>query len=294
LALKIDQNACERVGHAIFISGAARSGTTILGKVVHSLKDVEYAFEPPLLFSLMPLINRFSSEDWKLLFETYLYEDLLINAVSGRSINCNVADDSSIYLVKSKDEVHKRIDNSLSKYEAGRIAKNKTIALKMPDMAQFLPSLQNFYPGIQIIVMRRNACDTLNSLMHKGWFSDDVLNQGIIWPFNECLQACIPFWVNHKDYNSWVEMPEIDRCAYYYIRMNESFSKVSDRIDIDYDDLLKEPDIVVRDLTDRLGLHFGSKTENIIDSIRPTNSIRDKKILDGISPHLMEMLRFFD
>ena len=66
--LSLDKKISKKCNEAIIISGGARSGTTIIGKVLHSLKNVEYAFEPPALFALFPLINDLPKKIWKLLY----------------------------------------------------------------------------------------------------------------------------------------------------------------------------------------------------------------------------------
>ena len=50
----IDTNSWNNVlDKMVIIGGSARSGTTIIGKLIHSLKNIEYQFEPPMLVSLL-------------------------------------------------------------------------------------------------------------------------------------------------------------------------------------------------------------------------------------------------
>lgn len=288
MSLSVIDDASKLVGEAIFISGVARSGTTILGKAIHSMDEVEYAFEPSLLFSLIPLLNNFHQDDWKLLFETYLYEDFIINAIAGRSINCNKSDDSSIYRVKNDEDIENRLNISLSKVMAISMVRNKTLALKMPDMAPFFPKIKVLYPHMRMIVMRRNAGDVINSLMQKKWFSNEMLDQGLVWPFDNSYSVNIPFWVKKCDYDYWLGLTEIDRCAYYYIKMNENFNGFSNYTFINYDDLLENPSLIISNLASELGLSYGEKTKEIINSIHRTNSVRDISILSQVSISLRE------
>jgi len=287
LKLEILQSAKEMAGQAVLISGTVRSGTTILGKVIHSFQNVEYAFEPPMLNSLIPMIDKLPEKPWKMLYETYLYEEILINGVSGRSINCNLEDDSSIYRVKSTSSISDRLERSFSKLEASRIASNSTVAFKLPNMGPFLLKLQGYYPRIKMIILRRSVSDTLNSLMRKHWFSDEMLDQGIVWPFYNQGGIKIPFWFRDENRNQWVNMSEIDRCAYYYLWMNRYFNKVPDHFEIDYDEMVRDPLSIVQGLADYLELSFGPKTEDIIASICPTDSPRRANLLDSVSPDVM-------
>ena len=49
--------------NVIWITGCARSGTTILGKILSTLKNVEYAYEPEFLFRLLPSINKINRKE---------------------------------------------------------------------------------------------------------------------------------------------------------------------------------------------------------------------------------------
>ena len=78
----------------IIISGISRSGTTFMGKILGSMKNIEYIYEPPTLLMLFNIINKIDKETWINLFETYIYEEFLINSLSGRYLNFNKNDDS--------------------------------------------------------------------------------------------------------------------------------------------------------------------------------------------------------
>jgi len=51
--LQISNIASDKVNSSILISGVARSGTTIVGKLISSFDGVEYSFEPPMMFTLI-------------------------------------------------------------------------------------------------------------------------------------------------------------------------------------------------------------------------------------------------
>ena len=179
----ISEKAEETVGNAILVSGSARSGTTIIGKLLHSFEHVEYAFEPPMLFSMMPLITKIPEAQWKLLYETYLYEEFFINALCGRSINCNCCDDSSIYSVKGAEQIKRRLNRSIGKVKAELLGADYTLAFKMPDIVPFVPLLLQYYPHTRVVIMIREAVGTLNSLIAKKWFAVENISANMIWPF---------------------------------------------------------------------------------------------------------------
>lgn len=291
--LQISEQASSAVSKAILITGSARSGTTIMGKIIHSMEGVEYLYEPPMMFTLFALINQIPERDWRLLYETYLYEEFFLNAIAGRAINCNKADDSSIYKVKLKEEIEKRLEKSLSKLEAEEYARHHVIAFKIPDVVPFVPILKRYYPSTRVIVMMRNAVETLNSLLKKRWFSPENETSNLIWPFRLYKGVHVPFWVREGDEELWFGLSELDRAAYYYIRVNETVEEIEGRIEVKYSHLLAKPKKVVSDIADMLGLRFGAMTEEIINQIRPTTPDRDYKILDRVRQDFREKVEYY-
>jgi len=286
MKLQISELAEEKINKSILITGSARSGTTILGKIIHSLQGIEYAFEPPILFSLIPLIEKISQQEWQLLFETYLYEDFFLNAISGRNINCNRTDDSSIFNVKSEIDIESRLKKSIRKIEAEELGKAKILAFKLPDIVPFIPKIQSYYNKIKIIIIKRDAIGTINSLMAKHWFSNENSSKNIIWPFRVYRSLRIPYWVDEKDFDLWFEMSEIDRCAYYYITINKYSLHIRNSIEIDYNQLLQKPLLIAKNISQKLNLKFSDKTKEVINQVKPTIKNRDKNIINKITNEL--------
>ncbi|MEZ0317551.1 MAG: sulfotransferase [Methylophilaceae bacterium] len=293
MTLHISTLATKKVSSALVISGSGRSGTTIIGKLLHSMQGVEYAFEPPLLVTLLPLIQELDEISWKLLYETYLYEDFFISSLSGRAINTNRADDSSIYQVKSDDEINSRLNYSIRKQEAEKSAESATIIYKLPNVVPFLPKLADYYPDTRFLIMKRDAVGTINSLIQKSWFSDVNVCTSMVWPYRSYGDVKIPSWVRKNDDALWLDMSEIDRCAYYYILVNEDVSKISNRIELSYQALLLDPQATAHSLAQSFGLNFGTKTQSIIDSIEPAKKERDIDILQKISPTLAAKVAYY-
>lgn len=288
--LEISPIAGQKASDAILITGSARSGTTIMGKIVHSLEGVEYTFEPPVLYSIFPLINTMPSEQWRMIYEAYLYEDHFLNAIAGRAINCNLSDDSSIYNVKSQDEINARLNQSLGKADAEIAAQNMTIAYKIPDILSCIPKLLEYYPDTKIVMMDRDCSETLNSLYKKEWFTNENAQKNLLWPFTVYKNIQIPFWVEQKDHQEWYDMSALDRCAYYYLYILKNMQKIPTTATIDYNIMLQKPHETVQELAKALNLSFGPKTAEIINSIKPTKSNRDDDILDKVSSPLREQI----
>jgi hypothetical protein len=158
------------------------------------------------------------------------------------------------------------------------------IAFKLPDVVPFLDALQVLYPDIRVVVMRRGPVDTLNSLLAKRWFAPENETANLVWPFRVREGVQVPFWVAEEDVALWARLSEVDRCAYYYLRMNEGIGDAPNRLLIDYECLDEDPSATAAFLADQFGLSFGEKTPEIIQSIHRRDVSRDTGILDTVSP----------
>ncbi len=290
MELAISSEAGKKVRSSIIVTGSARSGTSITCNLLHSLKGVELDFEPPILFSLFPLIDNLPRDKWKLLFETYIYEHFLLGALGGRSINTNLSDDSSVFRVKPKTFIEQRLSHSYRKRDLEQVAQQSTAAIKMPDILPYLPAFQAMYPSTRIILAKRAPAEIISSILVKKWFSDDQLSDNLIWPFHAGLPSCPPFWVEESKLDEWGEMPEVDRCAYYCIRMSSFEMLLKNTTVVHYSDLIRDPEAEVKKFANQLNLNFTEMTEKLIKSVSATGSIINERALASISSEYQRQL----
>jgi len=257
------------------------------------MEKVEYTFEPPMLVALLALIKDIDEHSWKLLYETYLYEEFFLNSIAGRAINCNIEDDSSIYKVKTIQEIGIRLRNYSTKKVTQQRSVGSVIAFKIPDVIYVIPKLKEYYPSMRVLTVLRDAVDTINSLMAKNWFSLETKNSDLIWPFTIQNGANIPYWVKEGDEAAWIAMSELDRAAYYYIRVNEKVTEIPDRIEIKYSDIIKNPLMEAERIAEVLNLNFGGMTKKIIKGIARTEIPRNKQIISGIRSDLREKVVYY-
>jgi hypothetical protein len=237
------------------------------------------------------MINKIDRSNWRLLFQTYLYEEFLMNAIAGRNFNFNKNDDSCIYNAKSKSEIDNRLSTAFRKVDTEKIAVAKTIAYKIPTIVPYLKRFLEIVPNSRVVLMERNPVDTINSLLRKNWFSNESLNkENRTWPFVKYKNNCIPHWVPKNDYDYWVSLSELDRCAYYYVKMR--FPLDNEQIHtINYDDFLISPSSHLKRLCENFGLEFGGLTNNLLSSIKRSRVERDNDILSKVSPNLRDALK---
>jgi hypothetical protein len=198
------------VSKTILITGNARSGTTIAGKIIGSCKNCEYFFEPDLLMSLLIIIDRIPMPAWKFLFETYVGEDLMAKAVMGRNLNLRAHDDSTFYNTNKKSEYKKRLSFKGDRLAALQQLKNKVPIIKIPDVTVFLKKFQKYYPTIRIVICTRNNHNIFKSIKVKKWYAKPTL-QGLTWPCIKYLNSEIPFFIKGNRFKKWINLNEDEK-----------------------------------------------------------------------------------
>lgn len=281
--LKLDSTLRTAVDSAVLITGSARSGTTILGKLIHTYRNVEYTFEPPTLVALFSMLDIMPSEQWRFLYESYLAEDFLVNSMAGRSINMNRFDDSSVFAVKSSQEIERRLGRSWPKSEIMDQIKHITVAYKIPNIIPYLNKLLSIMPNTRVIVIKRGAIETFHSLIDKGWFKENGPQTMTLWPFREASGIRVPYWVRNGEESLWSQLRELDRCAYYYLRMSEPLPHAPKILQLRYSELLRNPAAFSESLAEWLGLDESELTSQLLATIVPTGKKIDTKILSGLS-----------
>jgi hypothetical protein len=259
------------VNRSIVITGTARSGTRIIGSLLQSLEETEYLFEPLMLYSLVPMIEEIPRDRWKYLFESYLVEEFLFNAMAGRFLNFNEHDYSCVMMSKSKQEIEKRMSRTYSRLECLNTSSHIRIAIKIPALSIFLPRLYEYYPGIVSLVMLRNPESVIGSIVRKGGLKNDKLLGPMNYPpYKSYREFFLPCWVDDADLANFVEMSEVERAAYYYIKMYAVSlnSECNHTLVVDYNDFVIRPREIFGIICEKIGRRHGNKTNDILGLVK--------------------------
>jgi len=260
---------CER---AIVLAGAARSGTTLLGRILHSCEPVEYVFEPPTLFALFAKVDLLDADVWRLIYETYLYEDFLVNALAGRSINTNRHDDSSAWAAKSEKDVEARLSRSWGRAAIEPDLERAVVAYKIPGILPFLPRVQSLLgKGPRVLLCVREPAGVITSLLAKAWFSDRALtDSNLVWLRRPGSRGHpLPFWLPESEEERWSTLDEVGRCALYYAIQHEAVHALTEVTAVSYERLTETPAATAMAAIEALGLSPGAQTETLVNSVRP-------------------------
>ncbi|RDL44022.1 hypothetical protein DN730_10320 [Marinomonas piezotolerans] len=278
----------------IIIGGSARSGTTMMGKLINSLENTEYKFEPPVLVSLLLKFKELPMKSVKEILQFYFYDDFLLNSLAGRNVNMNLNDDSCILHSKSKDQILNRQNSSFRQTQLEDLVKDINFSFKLPDVTFFLNEMDQLFPGNRKILMHRSYGDVISSLLMKRWFSDECLDQNHpcqVYATRLINGVKVPFWV--EDDSLWLKSSEIDRCSQYYLSICRSILNANDSIVVDYDRFVESPFSSFRKLSEVINLSFTEKTDELLGTIykKEGNSFEN---FSGFNSVLLKELKIID
>ena len=264
--LAIMSREASLVKELIFMTGVARSGTTLLGQLVGSLDGIEYEFEPWLLSQLPVLVSRnhISKEAAKVLLEGYLQE-LLIYRMLGRQLNARPSDDSRFWLYMSNDELVRRWRDIKNRDDARQEVLDKGIrlAVKVPDMLEFYDFILYAFPMCKIISVVRNGFDVARSMTRKRWFDDAVLQHYEVGGLKCVTQggSLVPWWVPDDLVSQFLSWQSPTRALFTWRHLVELELKqeknktlsMDNFLRIKYEDLVSSPDLVLKRVESFIG-----------------------------------------
>lgn len=275
------------VSTTVVITGAARSGTTVMGSLIHTLDRVEYLFEPPMLYGLFSIIDKLDPALWRYLYATYLFEDFLMDALAGRRMNLNKYDDSSIYKAKLDADIANRLESQYRRADLFAQTFGRVIAYKMPDILPFLMQLQIYYPKSRTIIMFREPEAVVDSIRTKGWFAPHMRLSTVLQGPWSSLSPDVPFWVPPGAITRWLESSEIERCYLYYLWMYETLLLLDPQryCLVDYDEFTKEPVQQFQRVIDYLNAKPTPKTAEMFLHIQPQDR-PPRDTISSVSPDI--------
>ena len=264
----------EVLNRSILVTGAPRSGTTLLGNLLHSCEGVEYIFEPQVVLPLLALIDTIDKDDWRTLFETTLVAEGMADRIAGRSINLNPHDESRFqrarggnYYQGSRgliDHVEDRWAKSWSRAETTLECQRRTLVWKSPEAGIWAKDLKRLYPGMRVVAIWRSQKEVVRSMVAKGWFAG---SKEARW-FHQ--DGDMPFWWHRRRGKGlkkfWFDLDEMEKAATLWSSvwggLGEGMYVVL------YSELCGKPQEVFAALAAFLGLAPGPMTEGLLSTVR--------------------------
>ena len=265
----LSEKAFQTIDAGVFLTGPARTGSTLWGQILGSLKNTVYLYEPDFLHALMPALQKIPLPIGKFLFESYLFEDKFVNQLTGRCFNFNKNDNSCIFKYLTKNEAMSLLKTKWNKKKAIFVAGKKKLILKITDAPFYLNFIFAAYKNAKVVITYRNPETCIRSLVSKKWFADETLKNLIeIWPSKSWNKIGIPCWVPEKDEKTWLKSNEIERATIYYLFLMQSIKPRKNQIAVSYENLIRKPKNEIERVSNFLGLPLTAKTHEIIKSIK--------------------------
>jgi hypothetical protein len=275
---------------AILLTGAPRSGTTLLGKLVSTLQGVEYHFEPPTFYMLSAssASSELAHDKACRLLRTYMVEDLLLESAQGRALNFRPCDDSQVFNRLSWKEVNNRWSCVANRKDAIEfcIANDLRLCIKSPNVMNATAVFERSVSNAKIVVIQRNGSDVVRSIVAKGWL-DDVSLQTELWPYiAKKANINIPYWVPDEFLDKWQTMSPIARCALMWSVHTDFITELVDQRNIytvKYEDLTLDPRHKMKEIAEFTGRSFTQMTESLFQHVRqPKNGYGLPSIFDQL------------
>lgn len=275
------------------ITGVCRSGKTLLGKLLGSMRNVEYDDEPwiPMMLPIMQdqgLISPTIAKDLLRAFSEEIFNDIILL----RRANFRPKDKSTIWDLKDAAEIFERLIILNTRDDVRSYVKEKDPMLLyvLPEIMPALSFLTKTFPHCKIIHIIRNGLDVAFSVAEKQWFSNNSLSK----PRNNYLiktyynKTCskryyLPWWVKNGEERKFLELSDFARGLYYWRRIHDIGEKQREEFKLNHPDIYKEvkfEDIitntmkVIKDLAKFLDATTTPQTELISGTI-------DTKILEN-------------
>lgn len=279
----------------IIISGPARSGTSILGKVLGSCKSTEYCYEPETLIYIASICKKISKKIWRTLYNRYLTENLL-RIITGRSINLKDNENSSINSFKSKKEIKEKLKSNLSEIDLEEYVKRKKISfiIKSPNLK--IKNLATEYPQQKIVVIQRNHYEIINSILKKKWFQKKNYLK-TFQPTIKIKNNYYPSWMHKKFIKFWRESNEQTKCAIYLLCCYEDIKHIKNIFYFNYKNFIYNPQKTTNIFLKKLGLNSSDKTVKILRKVRPPRSLNnfsENKIKKNINTEILARLEKYN
>ncbi len=281
----------------VLITGITRSGTTLLGNLVGSLKDTEYDFEP-WIFHCVPMMAASGQIQRQAAVEIFrgYFNETLTSFLHGRGVNFRPTDDTRIWNRIPLDEVFSRWYQLKDRWDVKRYAQDhqSIFSFKVTNFGPFFNLLWNAFPQLKIIHILRHPLHVALSIQKKGWFNLDRLQQLEGLPIKKVARNkdgnfFIPWWVEEEEVESFLKMSDFARALYCWRvimerteeqkkRLNLSEVRHQDRYyEVRYEDLLKDPKSFIEGTAKFMGTNLTGQTQTLLQTVR---SERLKEVAD--------------
>jgi hypothetical protein len=264
----------------VVITGACRSGKTLLGNILATYREAEYADEPYAAM-LLPMVARSKKldEDFAAQWLAAMFRELFNDLLLLRASNFRPDDLSSIWTKKSPQDIFSRIQHVTSRSEAVAYASRhgSRLVVTLSESMPFIDLIGKAVPDLRVIHVVRNPNDVAADVAAKRWFSDEQLARPQMAQMY-CVADLggsrwhLPWWVKDDEHAFFVGLSELERGLYYWWSLLDQglrafrFAGIAP-ITVRYDELTRQPREVLDRVSASLGFTPGALTDARLQQI---------------------------
>lgn len=268
----------ELLSRSVVVSGVPRSGTTFVGRLIGSLEEFEYFFEPPTFFAICQAFEAgaLSLEAARMLIQIHAAEELFLERIHGRAVNLRDADSSATLKTldwRSLAERWASIDGHGAAVEFAR-AHGRRLAVKMPGVLGASELLRAAFPSSWQCVVLRDAYPTIESIIRRGWVSSEGLGEHL-WPYvvpGGPQDPPVPAWVPAEDREAWGSFTEAERaCLLWLVEAGKARQLLQGEAEsvfvLRYEDVVADPRAAAATAANTLEANPGPLTDDWLRSV---------------------------
>lgn len=282
------------------ICGMCRVGKTLIGNIVSTCPNVEYAEEPWAVTNIVrigntSLINRDFAKGMLAACVKNLFDETYLM----RCVNFRPIDLSYIGNKKTPDEIKYRMNNVMSYRD---VNPGNIFVINLSEVLKELDFIREALPKCKIIYVVRHASSVVSEIVSKGWFTDSWIAEldrsQLLRKFKKCY---LPIFIKNGDERYFFDLNQYERALYYYnVMMEWTFSSnvISMQcLVVRYEDFIQNPNVQYGIVKEYLELQDGKYTADRLSMLyfQETEKI---PIKDHIRSDLIEItnryLKFFN
>lgn len=243
-----------RFNRVAVITGVGRSGTSILAKLIGSMRHTLLLYEP----AITKFMLHHPQND--VLTRNILMEDYFIPLILGRNRNPVVLDESwegNFCWPEQSVKVRRNTRNEAIRYID---AYNPLFIIKTLETQPLISRMRQLFPGCKVIHAVRHGNAIIGSSVNKGWYTDDWLNGSVIDYVVGHTNCKIPWYMPSALREYFSKANQATRIALvwsYLVRLGQRHADLSIR----YEDVIEMPDKVIYRLNGFLNVEPTELTE---------------------------------
>ena len=196
----------------VIVTGTTRSGKSMLGPIVSSLKGSD-KFHMDFGIEQYPFLHHLGliSDEVACYLTRFAYENLVYNNHIGRNSNFRIDDISSIWNSENPIEFYKRLTKKDGDDPVEEIIKKKyTFVLNIHNGLMNANFLFKAFPKLRMVHIKRNPIDIVHSWYLKGYGAGFWTNPRNSTPTINWKNNIIPYFANGWE-DKYIRLPEMDR-----------------------------------------------------------------------------------